>query len=346
MENIENLSELLQAEKEIREDNFGQALKRLGALAQAEPENGRIAFDLGNIALFQKENLLAQRYYEKALELGYSGFSVYENMAVLKERTEEWGLAGELFARAVELAEHPRDRMFALSALALYYKRRHMLLKAEKTARQMIEEYPQEYQGHHLYILMQMERKHFRDVEEYFDRIQPEFGRDSRYLTDVIGYLEAEGRDEDTLERIDTDPAMMEVIPQLALKKKVQLLLKKENRNEAAEAIGALFYNFEDPDAAFSMIILEMLNGNYPKAGAIANYVMQKEREKAEPGQYFYLAMYLQIYVFYLASDRKPDERVRMLMKKEAEVILQWLEEEKTEIKFQDAFLREFTEGC
>lgn len=207
------------------------------------------------------------------------------------------------------------------------YQEALTLLKAmaEKTAGQIIEKFPKNYRGHHLYCLIMTERKDYDRLARHFQEICEVFGQHPQYLIDRLASLEKEGKESEVLKLINEDPAVMEVIPELALRKKVQILLKREERKEAKEIIDILFRDYKDPDAVIASIIIDMVEGNNARAGAAANVILEQEKETRGPR--FFLAMYLQIFIFYAAYNGRPPEEVRDLMQREASLCIEWMEQ-------------------
>lgn len=333
MKNNQSLNEIENrvgtAEELIRRRSYQEALDILSEAAKADPENGRIAFDLGNIAVFQEEFELALKYYTEAEKRGYGSYRVYQNMAVAKEKTGEWKQAERAYLKAVELTQTQEERLIVLSAQALFYLRGNMMLKADKTARRIMEEFPEEYQGHHLYYLVQLQREEYQEMENHFEEIASDFQKHPQYLIDRLAGLELSGKEMDVLHMIEENPSVMKMIPKLALHKKIELSLKKQEQQGVTEdtekEIRHLFEEYGDLDAAFSVMVLDMTKGNYVRAGAVSNWILEQDFPKKNLR--FYATMYLQIFIFYFLSEGKPEGNILELMKKEAAICIEWMEE-------------------
>ena len=68
-----------------------------------------------------------------------------------------------------------------------------------------------------------------------------------------------------------------------------------------------------------------MTKGNYVRAGAVSNWILEQDFPKKNLR--FYATMYLQIFIFYFLSEGKPEGNILELMKKEAAICIEWMEE-------------------
>ncbi len=319
-----NEIKIQEAEMKIRSGQYSEAISLLREVGRAEPDNGRAAFDLGNIAMFQGEPSLALKYYRVAEKRGSQLGEVYQNMAAAKESLGQQEDAEKLYLKAYGQAETKQEFLLILTAQVLFYMRNDRMLRAEKTAKQAIEKFPEEYQGHHLYYLVLISRKRFGEIFGYFEKISSRFSENPQYLTDLLAALKLAGREQDILEKIEKMPVMMEQIPRLALRERANLMLKQDKRTEGERDIAVLFEKYGDLDAAFSVVVLEMLKGNYIQAGAIANWILKQEY----PNYNFRacMTMYLQIFILYLKAEGNPDEDTVKLMEMQADLCTLWLE--------------------
>ncbi|MDD2981105.1 MAG: hypothetical protein PHN80_14205, partial [Hespellia sp.] len=267
--------------------------------------------------LFQSDFEQAALYYEKAEKEAYENYGILLNLAAAKEQQEKWQEAEACYLKILECTEDEVERIHVFTALVLHYRKRNMYLKAQRIVNQLIEEIPHQYQGHHLYFLMKQERSHFEEISIHMEEIREEFGGNPQFLIDELAALELAGKEEALLERINNHPAVMEVIPEVALRKKVELYANRKDMEKTTEAIWELLRRTGDVDAAISAIMIEMLNKNHKRAADLANYVMEQEREVRQ--ERFYIAMYLQMNALTLYLDGKKDEKIEELIKKEKE---------------------------
>ena len=317
-----------QAEFMIRQGDYHEAAMILGEIVRTDKTDGRAAFDLGNIALFTGEYDLACRYYKEADSYGYINYAIYLNMAVAQERmqvekrTGSWKSIERLYLQAVRTAGEPQEQIFAASGQTLFYLRHGMMLKAEHEARRLINKFPEQYQGYHLLFLILTEKKQYEDVEKYLKDISERFEDELQYQLDSLAVLEMQEKNEEYLKEAEKMPLILEVLPDMILRKKVEFFGKTGNRKSARKVIDELAENYGDPDAVFAEILLSIKDGDYVKAGMTANLIMEEEREKGTLR--FYLTMYLQIFILYMGFDRKPNEEVKSLMSEYAEICLGW----------------------
>lgn len=326
----ESKEKIEQAELLIRKGDYHEAAVILGDIVRADGTDGRAAFDLGNIALFTGEYDLACRYYKEADSSGYINYAVYLNMAVAQERmqgekkTGSWKSIERLYLQAVRAAGEPQEQMLAASGQTLFYLRHGMMLKAEREARRLIDRFPEQYQGHHLLFLILTEKEQFEEIEKHLKEISERFEDELQYQLDSLAVLEMQEKNEEYLKEAEKMPLILEVFPEMILRKKVETYGKQNDRKAACKAIDELADTYGDPDAVFAKMLLSLADGDYISAGTIANFIMEQEQKKANLR--FYLTMYMQIFILYMGFDRKPDEKVKSLMEEYARMCLDWFE--------------------
>lgn len=324
----ESKEKIEQAELLIRKGDYHEAAVILGDIVRADGTDGRAAFDLGNIALFTGEYDLACRYYKEADSSGYINYAVYLNMAVAQERmqgekkTGSWKSIERLYLQAVRAAGEPQEQMLAASGQTLFYLRHGMMLKAEREARRLIDRFPEQYQGHHLLFLILTEKEQFEEIEKHLKEISERFEDELQYQLDSLAVLEMKEKNEEYLKEAEKMPLILEVFPEMILRKKVEIFGKTGDRKSARKAIDELAENYGDPDAVFAEMLFNIMDGDYVKAGMTANLIMGQERKLGTLR--FYLTMYLQIFILYMGFDRKPNEEVKSLMSEYAEICLEW----------------------
>lgn len=326
----ESKEKIEQAELLIRKGDYHEAAVILGDIVRADGTDGRAAFDLGNIALFTGEYDLACRYYKEADSSGYINYAVYLNMAVAQERmqgekkTGSWKSIERLYLQAVRAAGEPQEQMLAASGQTLFYLRHGMMLKAEREAHRLIDRFPEQYQGHHLLFLILTEKEQFEEIEKHLKEISERFEDELQYQLDSLAVLEMQEKNEEYLKEAEKMPLILEVFPEMILRKKVETYGKQNDRKAACKAIDELADTYGDPDAVFAKMLLSLADGDYISAGTIANFIMEQEQKKANLR--FYLTMYMQIFILYMGFDRKPDEKVKSLMEEYARMCLDWFE--------------------
>ena len=226
--------------------------------------------------------------------------------------------------QAVRAAGEPQEQMLAASGQTLFYLRHGMMLKAEREARRLIDRFPEQYQGHHLLFLILTEKEQFEEIEKHLKEISERFEDELQYQLDSLAVLEMQEKNEEYLKEAEKMPLILEVFPEMILRKKVETYGKQNDRKAACKAIDELADTYGDPDAVFAKMLLSLADGDYINAGTIANFIMEQEQKKANLR--FYLTMYMQIFILYMGFDRKPDEKVKSLMEEYARMCLDWFE--------------------
>lgn len=318
-------SRFLEAEQYIRNQKYKEAAEILQELKKSEEAVGRAEFDLGNIALMQGEFEKAFFGYEASLEKGYDIYLVYQNMAQIKEKQGEIKQAEKLLKKALEKVSGQKEEAIALYMNCLFYYRNEMMLKAEKAARKLTQILPENYQGHHLLVLIWQKKEDYDSAEQYLERIQGQFEMHVQYFLDKMSLLEKQGKYEEGLQMLDNDSFIMKVIPEEVLLKKLKLLLRLERKEEGRKIIQELFLGYGNANAAFSSMVLAMADGKYMEAGNIAYTILKSEGESGNPGFLYYLTLFVHIFILDMALAGKPTEEVTELMKKEADICVPWL---------------------
>ena len=171
---------------------------------------------------------------------------------------------------------------------------------------------------------MQTEKEQFEEIEKHLKEISERFEDELQYQLDSLAVLEMQEKNEEYLKEAEKMPLILEVFPEMILRKKVETYGKQNDRKAACKAIDELADTYGDPDAVFAKMLLSLADGDYISAGTIANFIMEQEQKKANLR--FYLTMYMQIFILYMGFDRKPDEKVKSLMEEYARMCLDWFE--------------------
>lgn len=322
MENVLNSLEILKkAELFIREEEYEKAKELLKAI-EDEEYIGQALFNLGNIALFMKDNTLALQYYKQSLQKKFQKFEVYENLAHAYELCSELSEAEDYYRMAMKKASTLEMRWSALTNLGNFYYRNGLMLKAEKAAKQAIDQFSNEYYGHHLLFLIWMKKQRFEEIEKHFAIIGTKFEKNPLYQIDRLAYYDERGKYSAELKLIEEDPVVMEVIPDIALRQKVNILLKRKTYSQTEESIKILFEKYGDLGSGFSVMLILMLEGQYIKAAEIAEYIM--EREIMSQGILYQLTRYVKMIILYLLNQETQNEEISEFIKEEARECLEW----------------------
>lgn len=215
---------------------------------------------------------------------------------------------------ALEHAVRREEKWFALCSLCTHYMQFHMYLKAEKTAKQIINEFPDNYEGYHLFVQIQMQRKSYDEAVVYIEQIPDEMKNHPQYFADLIGWLEQSGRYEELLELLKKDEKMNQVIPEYVLRKRISVSGTLERTEEAMKDLLEMLSKFGDIDAAICLAYYLFANGNYRLSADLANIIMDEEKDTA--GIRFYLALLCEMYSFYYLAKKKPSEQLLLWMQK------------------------------
>lgn len=329
---------ILEAEKYIREADYTIAAEILETLKEEEEFAGRAAFDAGNIALLQGDFEEAWRHYEESLSQGYCRYSVYQNMAVIKEQAGEYKKSEELYRISIEKTAGHKESWLALVSFGLFYYRNDMLLKAERIAGKLMELFPDNFQGHHMFFLIMTKKKEYHRIEEHFLEVKEHFGKEPQYLIDCLANLENQKKTDEELEILENNSVYTEIIPELALHKKAHLYLQKGKQEEVRKILKTLYLEYGNLNGAFSTMLFLMVDGNYIEAGKTANLILQSERENQ--GIIYHLTLYLQIFILYYAFQEEPPETVQEFMRETAASCRKWFVENGFEVSEMDGILK------
>ena len=182
------------AEKLMQEENYPEASKLLKKILQEDPDNGRAAADVGVICIYLQEIEAAIFYLQKALDNGYDSYTTYLNLAGVKKQMGQQEEAERLYREALKRADTKERKWTCQTMLGKFYLENEKFLRAEKVAKTMIKEYPDNYQGHRLQTRILIEQKQYQECENYMKKLEQKFGRYPVYLQDRKTYLYQQGK--------------------------------------------------------------------------------------------------------------------------------------------------------
>ena len=304
-----DLNELQSAEDLFENGQYDIALKKFEILAEKYPEDGRIAFDLAQIALSLDDTEMALQFSNVAINNGFvetSAFLFYANLNALIGDTAN---ADENYAKAVSSAEDEDEKWYALQTYAQFLISHGFQLKAEKICKILMRDYPTNYQGFHLYYFNLIERGNMDVASQFLKEVPECFTENQYYLADVIYDYRVQSKDEELLELFETDKRFMNNIPEITLKTKVMLLKDADDVEPKYNIIRELIEKYDDEDAVLASMMLEFSKQNYQQSAKIADIIMEKEKDTV--GIRFYLAIYIQMFNVYFLCDRKPNEAMQ-----------------------------------
>lgn len=245
---------------------------------------------------------------------------------------------------ALEQVEAAFPRWVFYMNLADFYHRNHMYLKMDKISRQMIREYPDNYAGCQIHLLAKKERGHFDEAEKYMEKVGEEFSGHPRYHMDFINLLVDAGNPETALAYIDENDQVMEVVPDFALRKKIDILNHMGKTEGLDSLLIRLVFEYGDPDAANTLMILHFLKGDYRKSASLARAVLEEDADHR--GHRSYLAYIFQMANLYELSGRKPDAEVRAWMRKALEWVREYVDESGVDDPDTDQLLKDIENVC
>ena len=328
------------AENLICEKRYLEAFNVLGEVLQEEPNNGRAMADEGVICVYLQEFGRALFYLQKALDNGYDKYTTYLNIAEVKKTIGRQEEAEKLYKEALERAVTKEQKWVCQIMLGEFYLENEKFLRAEKMAKTMMREYPNNYQGYRLHSRILLEQKKYQECEQYLSGLEQKFERTPVFLQDRKTFLYQLGKKKEVFELIERNQNYMEVIPQETLRTKMAYLTESKRYEEARVVIKQLINEFEDSYALMAEMILSFSEGRMKKTIKIAEYILEKEEEHPERRSYFQAAYYLLI-ATYMDTDKKPDEENLEWMRPVVQYCKKWLEMYEIEDENITAFMSE-----
>lgn len=307
MEDIIN-SKINDVNSFIEKGEYVSAIKVLHDLAQEFPDETIIPYHLGRIAMLVKDNDAAMKYFSIAMEKGHSTAELHLSIGILCCDNGDIADAEKNFIEAGMLANTVEAKWTTSSVLAIFYLENEMYLKAEKIAKKMTIEYPDNYQGYHLHIMAETARGHLEEVNAYMDKLPNQFKSHPQYLMDIIDILKIQKKTDELLKLFDEDGRFNDIIPQVVLREKINAMPNDEYSDEKERLVYRLAKNYHDSDAVVSTMIIEFGKRNFKKSSKIANVIL--DNEKRHPSLKYYLALYFQIFNLYYLADKKPSEKL------------------------------------
>lgn len=246
------------------------------------------------------------------------------------------------YQRALEEIQDKKDRWIILASFAAYYKEQHMYLKMGKLSKQLISEYPDNYLGYHLHVLIEIDREHYAEAENYMNKIHEKFHEYAEFLADYIDLLEKKGDVDGLFDYIDHNSEVMEIIPAYALKKKIKILSLQKRYNEVDRFVFILAVVYGDYDAILSMMILCFMKENFELSMRVAGYILNRE---TEPKTYhYYLAKLFQTFNLYMLQDKHPHGKTKTWILDSIAWLKEYLKIQEIENVDMDRFLNDIRE--
>lgn len=319
------LTKISSIDKLIENGDLDKAVATLKVLAQDYPQEGIVAYYLGRICLMGKDDVLALKYIQAAIERGYATADVYLSAAMLLKDLAVLNEAEKYFIKAIEVANTSELNWVSLSCLAVFYIENEMYLKADKIVKRISKEFPNNYQGYHLHIIIEAMREHYDEVFAYMDMLPEKFKNHPQRLIDVIEIYKKAGKESELSDLFESDLSFSTIIPQVVLREKISAMPNGEHVDTKEKLIRQLAKDYRDKDAVVSVMILEFSRKNFKKASQIANAIL--DNEKDEQGFRYYLALYFQIYNLYYLVEKKPSAKLQKWIEKAGNWCIDFVEE-------------------
>lgn len=312
-------------DKLIENGDLDKAVAALKELAQEYPTEGVVAYYLGRICLIGNDGILALKYFLAAIERGYATADVYLSTAMVQKNFTAFNDAEKNFIKATEVADTPNLSWASLSALCVFYIENEMYLKADKLAKKIIKEFPDNYQGYHLHILIEAMRERYEEVFAYMDVLPEKFKSHPQYLIDVIEVYKKAGKETELTELFEKDLRFSAIVPQAVLREKIAAMPNDPDDDAKEMLVRQLARDYHDKDAVVSVMILEFSRKNFKKSSQIANTIL--DNEKLNQGFRYYLALFFQIYNLYYMAEKKPSAELRVWIEKAGNWCMNFVEE-------------------
>lgn len=227
--------------------------------------------------------------------------NIAELMDIVKYLEEEGEKETEekVLKDALDKSEDPMVRWTLLINLAGFYYSNRMYGDVDKTADQLIREFPDNYAGYHARLIVLIEHGELDQAEECMDSIPEELLSHREYLSDYLKLRIARGDTE------YTEPILA--------------ILSSE---------------YGDRDATISLMAMHFMRGEHAESGILAKAILDEDAKN--PSYRSYLAYLFQINNLYMLSDKHPEGKVKEWMRSALEWVKDYLEntemEEKEEV--------------
>lgn len=306
MLNEKDLALLEQVENMIEDNHVQSAKDMLQSLVLQYPNDGRVLYNYGKIAMLIKDFASAEEAFEQAIAQQYENAHLLLLSGALKDAKDDNKAARSYYEKACELADDATEKWATNQKLALFYIENKMFAKAKKIAEKMIHDYPDNYEGYHLNYLYLAGKKMWEEARLYLNEVPDIFTLTPQYLRDIMEWYTSQGKTKEFLSIVESDDNYMKVIPNEVLKLKYRYLYE-QNDVGYVDVLKELITNYSDVDAMITLMTLFFANQQYDKSSKIGAELL-KNTELTDPQMY--LVLFYQIYSFYYLSNKNPTEEV------------------------------------
>ena len=292
------------AKQLINDEEYVKALKILKDLAYENPNNSKIPYLLGIVALSIDEENLAYDYFMKSETLGYENANLFYKMAVIESNLEKSRESEMHFNKAIALAD--KDESFVCyDSLITFYLEHNMFLKADKLSKRLMLDFPNNYIGYHYQIECLLLRNRDLEAKSFLNMIPENFKKSPLFLMDNIKVLQRTENSEMVINEIDNNKIYEKIIPNYSLKIKYNMSSNMDAGTKSLSAIiKKLVVDYGDIDGIFALMLINFENKNFEVTANICQYIL--EYDANVQGLRFYIALYFQMYCLYFMSENKP----------------------------------------
>lgn len=296
------------AEKYLNENETEKALNMLIEIAENVSDKGRLAYDLGIVGMQTSNFDSALNFFKAAVESGFENSDLYYQMINILGLMGKLKEADSLFDKAFELANNDDERFALFDVQISMYMQNDMLLNADKSAKQMIKMFSNDYQGYHYYYLIQMEKKDYETALAFMDIVPDSLKTNSDYLKDYLELIKMNSED-DFYAAIENDDVYKKEIPSYVLKALYEKAHDEENLERMLEILQELSSKHGDLDSLLGLMILTNGMQEYEDSYEIANTIIELTKNKINA--YSMFAMYYQMFnMFHLHKDSLSQEYI------------------------------------
>lgn len=285
----------------------------------------RALFDLGNAALLNGDDLTALQMYDRSIRAGNEEYGVFLNMARVLEEMEEYTLEQYILENTANMGfEGPGGRLVQ-QTLHRFFLRREMYLRARRVAERYIDDHPEEYFGYHLHVLEDQARGKYDEAAQRLDELEERFGQEPAWLLDRLDLLAGQKQFDELLQLTDQDQRYRQIIPELALQRRLQACLELRRADGLRRTAKELFEGWGDEKGSFAQMMVAVGDDDFHTAAVAAAYILQSQKD--QPGLVYYTTMYLDPIILWRLCDGAPDEEQQAVMERAARVALDWFRE-------------------
>ena len=309
----------------IGQREFTQAAQVLKEVLEEDPKNNNANYYMGVLCLYELNYELAEIFFQRARDLGIDHCGLWMNLAGVQENLGEMQEAEASYKKAVQKAREKVERWACLTAQAIFYLKKGQYLRVKKNAAQLLQEFPEDYEGYHLQYEIGKAQKQYEICGAVLKKTREKFDGKAVYLGDVLELWRLTKEPEDVLALLKEDGRFMEVLPALTLRTRVELLGKLKRYEESRQSIGILAGSYQDLDAMIAAVLLAISEENYKAAKNICIAVMDKLAENTEDVRYFY-AVYYSLFSAYFEVQGQVLEETARWMKQGVEYCEKWMQ--------------------